>query len=300
MPIYCKEIPDDDFLESINNKSENPLEYLFPDDEKIKIGPVDEVVRSILSFSSKLGKEKTNEIENTDYDKNKTLKENSNNNAENRLEESGNVENSEEEDINKNYDNENVIENLKTHGDDAYGTNLLDVQEYYIGYKNKLDENEDENDNDHHNEDRNADENKEDNVLELPQTKMTTVKDIDSLPPLVPPKYQYHEPDFKVLMSTLFHPFFDQKFRFPSKNMQHSAAKENAVVKDDKQLKMPGRTKRSMQPLFSSHQHYWTWHTPYQTLEVYPKIFDSIASGIIGKRSQIDYPREDIRPLVMN
>lgn len=276
---FGKEIPDDDILKSTNDRSKS-LDSLLETSQQIELGPIDGVIRSILSLNPTYLKEEVDDIKELTQPEHPGTKD------------AG-------DDVMGTTENSTVLDD----GDE--GSGMFDNEEYYYhsdGDDYADDDNNSTDDIDDNNEDKTLDESGN-NVLDADNMKENLFSDIDILPldyDLEDPwKLQNSISNYSILLDTLLG-FFQKETKGV---LSESRSVSTDTKGQDKAVTSKAgkvRAKRSLYPRHTGYEYIWSWHYPFKIFVPYRKSFDTIASGIIGKRSQFDYSEDDLRPIDMN
>ena len=270
---FGKEIPDDDILKSTNDRNK-PLDSLLKTTQQIELGPLDGVIRSILSLKPTYLKEEEDDIKELTQEHPGTK-------------DAG-------DDVMGTTENSTVLDE----GDE--GSGMYDNEEYY--YHSDGDDYDDDDDDDDDEEDKTLNESSYD-VLDIDNMKENLFSDIEILPldygQEDPWKLQNSISNYSILLDTLFG--FFQKEDSGVLSESRSVSK-NTKGQDKAVTSKAGkaRNKRSLYPPHTGYEYIWSWHYPFKIFGPYRKSFDTIASGIIGKRSQFDYSEDDLRPIDMS
>lgn len=281
--VNGKEIPDDEFLASMfGNESRNPMEFFFKNALKIKLGQVDDVKDSILSFKS----DSENKIITTDGKDH--LK---NYHSESGMQNNGLVSAAVKAPDKGGYDvsvsiNESIDEDDEGSG---FFDNGDDNQKFY--------EDEDGKDNDDNDGITvNSTGNENGNAPNIGGSNRTAESDIEILPMGCDFRGSKNPPEaaadysliLTLLLQCLKREADDSMSRVPPPSSETKMGQRGDFPNDAINGGDHMRIKRSAFRRISRYEYFWAWLEPYINHSPYRKTFDSIASGIIGKRSQFD------------
>lgn len=280
--VNGKEIPDDDFLAVMfGNKSRDPVDFFFRNALKIKLGPADEVKESILSLKSGNRKEK---MTNEGKDDVTTSRQESG------VKYNGVISAAIGAPTRGNDDKVAIDYRID---DDEEGSGTFDNEEN--GHKfHDYENGEDNNENDNIKEKRNDLE--KNNSLGNAVSNKTEESDIKILPLECDYKDSKNPPeaaaDFSLILNLLLQCLKqetdDAMSRVPLPSSETNEGHKGWFINDASNGVDHVRNKRSTFRRISRHEYFWYWLYPYVKHTPYRKTFDSIASGIIGKRSQFD------------
>lgn len=281
--VNGKEIPDDDFLAVMfGNKSRDPMDFFFRNALKIKLGPADEVKESILSFKSGNRKEKMTNEGKEDVTTSR---------QENGMKYNGVISAAINAPTRGNDDKLSIDYRID---DDEEGSGTFDNEEN--GHKFNDDENgEDNNENDNIKE--NSNDLEKNNSLGNAGSNKTEESDIEILPLECDYKDSKNHPpeaaaDFSLILNLLLQCLKqetdDAMSRVPLPSSETNEGHKGWFTNDASNGVDHVRNKRSTFRRISRYEYFWYWLYPYVKHTPYRKTFDSIASGIIGKRSQFD------------
>lgn len=275
-------IPDDDVLASMfGHKSRNPMDFFFRNALKIKLGPVDEVKESILSFKDGTRKEKMTNEGNEDV---------TTSGQENGMKYNGMISAAIKASNRENDDKVSIDYRID---DDEEGSGIIHNED--DSHKFHEDENgEDNNENDNLQENNNDLE--KNNSQGNDGSNRTEESDIEILPLECDFKDSKNPPeaaaDFSLILNLLLQCLKqktdDAMSRVPPPSSETKEGHTGWFKNDASNGEDHVRIKRSTFRRISRYEFFWAWLYPYVKHTPYQKTFDSIASGIIGKRSQFD------------
>lgn len=280
--VNGKEIPDDDLLAIMfGNKSRDPIDFFFRNALKIKLGPSDEVKESILSFKSGTQKEKMINEGKEDVTTSR---------QENGMKYNGLISAAIKAPT---RGNDNKVSIDYRIDDDEEGSGIFDNEDD----SHKLNEDENgEDSNENANIKENSDDMEKNHARNNDDSNRTEESNIEILPLECDFRDSKNPPeaaaDFSLILNLLLQ-FLKQEAddamtRVPPPSSKTNEGHKGLFTKDASNGEDHVRIKRSTFRRISRYEYFWAWLYPYIKHTPYRKTFDSIASGIIGKRSQFD------------